>query len=156
MHFWQTGKWWRNSSTSTKKMFKVQSDLCFLKSIHVLWGKRWHNLRESLKGYYHVIKSCWGCIFFQGVPSSPSLPASHSDKKQPPPPLDESSDEAVRTALLSQLGKLMTTNLVVRLNNFAMWKVSTSNAKSAPKEFISGKSHLSNITFSSLKGCSSF
>jgi len=32
----------------------------------------------------------------------------------------------------------MTTNLVVRLNNFSMWKVSTSKAKSTPKEFLSG------------------
>ena len=32
----------------------------------------------------------------------------------------------------------MTTNLIVRLNNFSMWKVSTSKAKSTPKEFLSG------------------
>ena len=37
-----------------------------------------------------------------------------------------------------QFGKLMTTNLIVRLNNFSMWKVSTSKAKSTPKEFLSG------------------
>ena len=31
----------------------------------------------------------------------------------------------------------MTTNLIVRLNNFSLWKVSTSKAKSTPKEFMS-------------------
>ena len=31
----------------------------------------------------------------------------------------------------------MTTNLIVRLNNFSLWKVSTSKAKTTPKEFMS-------------------
>ena len=73
---------------------------------------------------------------FQGVPQTSSLPSTSDSRKSP-----NDSESEVKNALLSQLQKLMTTNLVVRLNNFSMWKVSTSNAKSAPKEFISGKKH---------------
>ena len=72
----------------------------------------------------------------QGVPQTSSLPSTSDSRKSP-----NDSESEVKNALLSQLQKLMTTNLVVRLNNFSMWKVSTSNAKSAPKEFISGKKH---------------
>ena len=43
-----------------------------------------------------------------------------------------------RNALLGQFRKLMTTNLIVRLKDFAMWKVSISKGKTAPKEFLSG------------------
>ena len=32
----------------------------------------------------------------------------------------------------------MTTNLIVRLKDFAMWKVSISKGKTAPQEFLSG------------------
>ena len=73
---------------------------------------------------------------FKGVPQTSSLPSTSDSRKSP-----NDSESEVKNALLSQLQKLMTTNLVVRLNNFSMWKVSTSNAKSAPKEFISGKKH---------------
>ena len=41
--------------------------------------------------------------------------------------------------LVTQFRKCLTTNLVVRLNNFTLWKVSTSKVKSAAKEFLSGK-----------------
>ena len=45
----------------------------------------------------------------------------------------------VSDVLVTQFRKLMTTNLVVRLNNFTLWKVSTSKVKVQPKEFLSGK-----------------
>ena len=48
-------------------------------------------------------------------------------------------DSAIKESILSQFKKLLTTNLVVRLNNFSMWKVSTSKGKAPPKEFISGR-----------------
>ena len=48
-------------------------------------------------------------------------------------------DSNVADVLVTQFRKLMTTNLVVRLNNFTMWKVSTSKVKMAPREFLSGK-----------------
>lgn len=60
------------------------------------------------------------------------------------PSLNNSSNSSnnkgdhVKEVLVTQFRKLMTTNLVVRLNNFAMWKVSTSKAKTPPKEFLSG------------------
>jgi len=72
-------------------------------------------------------------LYRAGVPQTSSLPSTSDSRKSP-----NDSESEVKNALLSQLQKLMTTNLVVRLNNFSMWKVSTSNAKSAPKEFISG------------------
>ena len=40
--------------------------------------------------------------------------------------------------LVTQFRKCLTTNLVVRLNNFTLWRVSTSKVKVAPKEFLSG------------------
>ena len=86
---------------------------------------------HSLGINYHLSVS-----LFQGVPQTSSLPSTSDSRKSP-----NDSESEVKNALLSQLQKLMTTNLVVRLNNFSMWKVSTSNAKSAPKEFISGKKH---------------
>ena len=50
---------------------------------------------------------------------------------------NESADMA--DILVTQFRKCLTTNLVVRLNNFTLWKVSTSKVKVAPKEFLSGK-----------------
>lgn len=52
----------------------------------------------------------------------------------------DSSDMA--DILVTQFRKCLTTNLVVRLNNFTLWKVSTSKVKSAAKEFLSGKQFL--------------
>ena len=52
---------------------------------------------------------------------------------------NEVPDSNTADLLMSQFRKLMTTNLVVRLNNFTLWKVSTSKVKSAPKEFLAGK-----------------
>ena len=43
--------------------------------------------------------------------------------------------------LVTQFRKCLTTNLVVRLNNFTLWRVSTSKVKVAPKEFLSGKQY---------------
>ena len=50
----------------------------------------------------------------------------------------EGANPELRNALLGQFRKLMTTNLIVRLKDFAMWKVSISKGKTAPKEFLSG------------------
>lgn len=46
----------------------------------------------------------------------------------------------MRETILSQLKKLLTANLIVRLANFTFWKVSTSKEKKEAKEFISGES----------------
>ena len=54
------------------------------------------------------------------------------------PAKKEGSTAELRNALLGQFRKLMTTNLIVRLKDFAMWKVSISKGKTAPKEFLSG------------------
>ena len=66
------------------------------------------------------------CPFFQNVNSS--LPNT-----------SKSDSSNVADVMVTQFRKLMTTNFVVRLNNFTMWKVSTSAAKTSPKEFLSGK-----------------
>ena len=65
-------------------------------------------------------------FFFQNVNSS--LPNT-----------SKSDSSNVADVMVTQFRKLMTTNFVVRLNNFTMWKVSTSAAKTSPKEFLSGK-----------------
>lgn len=71
-------------------------------------------------------------------------PLSRSNAKQPTSSnlVDQSKKETLngefRNALLSKYQKLMTTNLIVRLKDFAMWKVSISKGKTAPKEFLSG------------------
>lgn len=50
---------------------------------------------------------------------------------------NDGANIAMRESILTQFRKLLTANLVVRLSNFSMWKVSTTT-KSSPKEFISG------------------
>ena len=76
-------------------------------------------------------------------------PLSRSNAKQSAPnngaqitPMEQNrkdnSNGEVRNALLGQFHKLMTTNLIVRLKDFAMWKVSISKGKTAPQEFLSG------------------
>ena len=45
----------------------------------------------------------------------------------------------MRETIGAQFKKLLTNNLVVRLSNFSMWKVSTSAGKVAPQEFVTGE-----------------
>lgn len=66
--------------------------------------------------------------------SLPSVLASNGAGKS-----NAAAGETQEHVLLTQFRKLMTTNLVVRLNNFTLWKVSVSKGKIAPKEFLSGK-----------------
>ena len=54
-----------------------------------------------------------------------------------PPRLKET--EQLKETINAQFKKLLTANLVVRLSNFSMWKVSTSAGKVAPQEFITGE-----------------
>ena len=54
-----------------------------------------------------------------------------------PPRLKET--EQLKESINAQFKKLLTANLVVRLSNFSMWKVSTSAGKVAPQEFITGE-----------------
>ncbi len=51
---------------------------------------------------------------------------------------DVQNDANIKETILSQLKKLLTANLVVRLANFTFWKVSTSKEKKEAKEFIAG------------------
>jgi hypothetical protein len=53
-------------------------------------------------------------------------------------PSNINKGDNITDVLVTQFRKLMTTNFVVRLNNFTMWKVSTSKVKTSPKEFLSG------------------
>ena len=68
-----------------------------------------------------------------------------------PPRLKET--EQLRETIGAQFKKLLTANLVVRLANFSMWKVSTSAGKVAPQEFITGESNKS-IFFPTFTVCS--
>lgn len=64
-------------------------------------------------------------------------PAGNSKSSLPANAKSQESD--ISDVLVTQYRKLLTTNLVVRLNNFTLWKVSTSKVKVPPREFLSGK-----------------
>lgn len=65
----------------------------------------------------------------------PSLQSSGSqDKKIPSQP----SGNPVKNHVLEQLAKLMTTCIVIRVDDFTLYKVTTSTRKPMPKEFVSG------------------
>ena len=76
----------------------------------------------------------------QHAPLSRAGQQATSNKSSLPNVKNNGSDSSdMADILVTQFRKCLTTNLVVRLNNFTLWKVSTSKVKSAAKEFLSGK-----------------
>lgn len=60
-------------------------------------------------------------------------------------PIQQPSGNPVKNYVLEQLAKLMTTCIVIRIDDFTLYKVTTSSRKTMPKEFISGNSTLCNF-----------
>lgn len=60
--------------------------------------------------------------------------ASQDQKKAAQHP----SGNPVKNYVLEQLAKLMTTCIVIRIDDFTLYKVTTSSRKAMPKEFITG------------------
>ncbi|XP_033218279.1 UHRF1-binding protein 1-like [Belonocnema kinseyi] len=65
----------------------------------------------------------------------PSLQSSGSQDRKPS---TQPSGNPVKNHVLEQLAKLMTTCIVIRIDDFTLYKVTTSTRKPTPKEFVSG------------------
>ncbi|XP_014232860.1 UHRF1-binding protein 1-like isoform X2 [Trichogramma pretiosum] len=64
----------------------------------------------------------------------------NSTSQEPKKPSQHPSGNPVKNYVLEQLAKLMTTCIVIRIDDFTLYKVTTSARKAAPKEFISAQS----------------
>ena len=100
-------------------------------SVHTGW------LETSLKQFQTSLLD--SIASKQGLGHAPLSRSSGMKNSSLPFSPKNEQDSNTADLLMSQFRKLMTTNLVVRLNNFTLWKVSTSKVKSAPKEFLAGK-----------------
>ncbi|XP_051166558.1 UHRF1-binding protein 1-like isoform X3 [Leptopilina boulardi] len=65
----------------------------------------------------------------------PSLQSSGSQEKKPS---SQPSGNPVKNHVLEQLAKLMTTCIVIRVDDFTLYKVTTATRKPIPKEFVLG------------------
>lgn len=65
-------------------------------------------------------------------PQNPNVTPSEQ-KKSPHP-----SGNPVKNYVLEQLAKLMTTCIIIRIDDFTLYKVTTTSRNPMPKEFISG------------------
>ncbi|XP_051166557.1 UHRF1-binding protein 1 isoform X2 [Leptopilina boulardi] len=67
----------------------------------------------------------------------PSLQSSGSQEKKPS---SQPSGNPVKNHVLEQLAKLMTTCIVIRVDDFTLYKVTTATRKPIPKEFVLAQS----------------
>lgn len=65
------------------------------------------------------------------------------------------SGNPVKNYVLEQLAKLMTTCIIIRIDDFTLYKVTTTSRNPLPKEFITGIAHLI-FELLHLSGSSSF
>lgn len=65
-------------------------------------------------------------------PQNPNVTPSEQKKSQHP------SGNPVKNYVLEQLAKLMTTCIIIRIDDFTLYKVTTTSRNPMPKEFISG------------------
>lgn len=65
-------------------------------------------------------------------PQNPNVTLSEQKKSQHP------SGNPVKNYVLEQLAKLMTTCIIIRIDDFTLYKVTTTSRNPLPKEFISG------------------
>lgn len=63
---------------------------------------------------------------------NPNVTSSEQKKSQHP------SGNPVKNYVLEQLAKLMTTCIIIRIDDFTLYKVTTTSRNPIPKEFISG------------------
>ena len=138
---------------------------------YMVW---WLRLKENLTWY--LIYTLWLNHFIfqeaaaanatitqplqQHAPLSRAGQQAASNKSSLPNAKNNGGESASDMAdiLVTQFRKCLTTNLVVRLNNFTLWRVSTSKVKVAPKEFLSGTQferhyNLTELTASQVSRC---
>lgn len=97
------------------------------------------------------------------LPTSPPLsPVNNNSSSQLPPtcttkPSSSSSsinsqidDSPAKKKVLSNLHKLMTSCVVLRIEDFTLYRVTTSGKKQMPKEFISGKNFCHNKIYNQI------
>lgn len=65
-------------------------------------------------------------------PQNPNVTPSEQKKSQHP------SGNPVKNYVLEQLAKLMTTCIIIRIDDFTLYKVTTTSRNPVPKEFILG------------------
>lgn len=65
-------------------------------------------------------------------PQNTSVTPSEQKKAQHP------SGNPVKNYVLEQLAKLMTTCIIIRIDDFTLYKVTTTSRNPMPKEFITG------------------
>lgn len=63
---------------------------------------------------------------------NPNVTTSEQKKSQHP------SGNPVKNYVLEQLAKLMTTCIIIRIDDFTLYKVTTTSRNPIPKEFITG------------------
>lgn len=63
----------------------------------------------------------------------------NSTTQDPKKTTQHPSGNPVKNYVLEQLAKLMTTCIIIRIDDFTLYKVTTSSRKAMPKEFISGE-----------------
>jgi len=114
----------------------------YSESVHATW------LNNSVNSFKETLLSALcgaGITPPTGKPHSPLARAGQQGKKEAATAAiaaangDLKGTTSTKEAILSQFGKLLTANLIVRLANFTVWKVSTSKEKTDAKEFIMGK-----------------
>lgn len=106
---------------------RYNADTC----VHTGW------LETSLKQFQTTLLET--SLNMKDVKHAPLSRATPASQPKPKPPSNNTETDSVSDVLVCQFRKLLTTNLVVRLNNFTLWKVSTSKVKAPPKEFVTGK-----------------
>lgn len=63
---------------------------------------------------------------------NPNITSSEQKKSQHP------SGNPVKNYVLEQLAKLMTTCIIIRIDDFTLYKVTTTSRNPTPKEFVAG------------------
>lgn len=66
------------------------------------------------------------------------IPSQQGDSPQSPEAKKAQSPTQVKNYVAKQLAKLMTTCVIIRIEDFALYKVTTSGKKQALREFIAG------------------
>jgi hypothetical protein len=79
--------------------------------------------------------------------SNPNRPHNHAPLERTPPPLPTPGTPTLNSSqafspmkkhVLDNFGKLMTSCVIMRIEDFTLYRVTTSGKKSMPKEFVSG------------------
>lgn len=77
---------------------------------------------------------------------SQNVSVTPSEKKSQHP-----SGNPVKNYVLDQLAKLMTTCIIIRIDDFTLYKVTTTSRNPIPKEFIAGIVYLVHLNYSFIR-----